>query len=106
MGPLGKACSNKDIHKLPVADFEPVEISESLPELSEEVLADLSRDQQLLYRYAKAIVAGSVEQELLSQIVGPINHARWLTLAIRLLVLYTRTDKPSDGLLKIVKYIL
>ena len=46
---------------------------------------------------------GYVDQDLASQIAGPLNHARWLTLAIRLLQLYTRTEDPSPGL--IVTYI-
>ena len=69
-------------------------------------MRDLSRDQKLLYRYAKAIAAGRVPDNLAAQVAGPINHSRWLTLAIRLMILYTRTDQPCPGLTMVVKYIV
>ena len=37
--------------------------------------------------------------------VSPVNHARWMTLAIRILVLYSRTEHPSPVLKEIVKHI-
>ena len=101
---MGQACSKQDLHLKPVAKFQPIEAE--LPELSDEVIHDLSRDQQLLYKYCKAINTGSIDQNLVSQIAGPTNHARWLTLAIRLLILYTRTNNPSPGLVKISTFIL
>lgn len=59
-----------------------------------------------MYRYTKGIAAGNIPDDLASQIPGPLNHSRWLTLALRLLLLYTRTDDPSEGLVKIVTYIM
>ena len=56
-GPLAKEASG-DIHKKDIVAFAP--ITSSLPEVSEEVTADLSRDQKLLYQYVKAIVSGVV----------------------------------------------
>ena len=102
-GPLGKACC-KDVHLGIVVKFSP--IYSSLPDLDEPVWKDLSRDQKLLYRYTKAIAAGTVPDSLAPQVAGPINHARWLTLAIRLMILYTRTDKPCKGLCMVVKYVV
>ena len=81
-------------------------INTSLPDLEESVQNDLSRDQWLLYKYTKAIATGSVDDNLKHQIAGPLNHSRWLTLAIRLLQLYTRTENPSDALVNIVTYIV
>jgi hypothetical protein len=37
---------------------------------------------------------------------GPLNLARWLTTAVRILILYTRTFEPSEILKVIVNYIL
>ena len=47
-----------------------------------------------------------VPPSLISLRCGPINHSRWLTLATRLLILYTRTPNPSDGLKTIVCWIM
>ena len=75
-GPLGQACTG-DVHLGNIAKFTP--ISTSLPDLDESVWRDLSRDQKLLYRYAKAIAAGSVSDNLAAQVAGPSNHSRWHT---------------------------
>ena len=85
-------------------DFEAVETS--IEEVTEEIFKSLSRDQKLLYQYIIAISEGQVPQTLAAQKAGPISHLRWLTLAICILQLYTRTEAPSDGLRKIVRYIM
>ena len=103
MGPIGQDCKGK-IHLLEVVVFTP--IPTSVPDMEEEVWMDLSRDQKLLYRYCKAVAGGIVEDNLAKQVAGPINHSRWLTLAIRLMTLYTRTETPSHGLTLIVTYIV
>ena len=102
-GPLGQACTG-EVHLGNIAKFTP--ISTSLPDLDESVWKDLSLDHKLLYRYAKAIAAGRVPDNLSAQVAGPINHSRWLTLAIRLMILYTRTDSPCPGLTMVVQYIV
>ena len=102
-GPIGKACT-QDLHLLPVVEFEKVETS--LSDLEEKVWKDLSRDQKLLYRWTKAVEAGVVPPELAIQVAGPINHSRWLTLAIRTLELYTKTANPSSGLRSVVRFIM
>ena len=47
-----------------------------------------------------------VPEKLAGTVVGGINHSRWLTLAIRLEQLYTKTASPSPGLCKVVKFIV
>ena len=102
-GPLGQACSG-DVHLLDVVQFVP--IATSLPDLDENVWKDLSRDQQLLYRYTKAIESGIVTEDLARQVAGPVNHSRWLTLAIRQMQLYTRTANPSPTQVQFVTYLV
>ena len=102
-GPLGQACCG-DVHLRDVVQFVP--INTSLPNLSEEVWKDLSRDQQLLYRYTKAIQSGIVSEDLARQVAGPVNHSRWLTLAIRQLQLYTRTTAPTSTQVLFVTYLV
>ena len=72
-GALGKATSG-DVHRLPVAEFQPV--ADPLPELQEAVTADLSTDQLLLYRLARAVQTGHISDEDASRKIGPVNHAR------------------------------
>ena len=102
-GPIGKSCA-AEVHLKDVVKFS--SISTTLPDLDQKVWKDLSRDQQLLYRYVKAISAGEVPEDLARQVAGPINHSRWLTLAIRLMQLYTRTQNPDPGLVQVVKFIV
>ena len=78
-GPAGKACKG-ELHLLDTAEFETVETS--LDDMEDKVWQDLSCDQQLLYRWTKAIASGVVPAELACRVAGPINNSRWLALAI------------------------
>ena len=80
MGLLGQACSG-EVHLQDVVKFVP--IASTLPDLEPEVWQDLSRDQQLLYRYTKAIASGVVPEDLARQMAGPVNHSRRLTFGVR-----------------------
>ena len=102
-GPIGKACKG-ELHLLDTVEFEKIETS--LDDLEDIVWKDLSCDQQLLYRWTKAIAAGLAPADLSCRVAGPINHSRWLTLAIRLMQLYTVTPSPSVGLQRVVRYIV
>jgi hypothetical protein len=66
----------------------------------------LSDDQRLLMEYMFGITEGKVPEKFVYRKPGPLNHARWLTTAIRILVLYTRTEKPSETLKVLVNYIV
>ena len=102
-GDLGKQ-TKKELHLEDVASFESVETS--LEIIDDKIVKNMSRDQQILYQYIHAISEGNIPQRLAIQAAGQLNHSRWLTLAIRLLQLYTRTAAPSDGLRKVVRYIM
>ena len=75
-----------------------------LVELEEDVMKDLSRDEKLIYQYCMAVTTGVLGNRIARQAVAPINHSRWLTLAIRLLQLWTRTENPDQSLRNIVSY--
>ena len=91
----------KEIDKLEIVAFRSIDS----PDLPDEVVKDLSRDQHLLYLYTKAIATGQVSKRLAAQVAGPLNHSRWITLALRAQQLYTRTTTPSVGLITIVTFI-
>ena len=101
-GPLGQALMT-EVHKMKVVQFQPV--ATPLADMDDEVLKDLSRDQLLLYQYTKAIATGNISKKLEAQAAGPLNHSRWLTLAIRIQQLYTRTANPTEGHQMVVDFI-
>jgi hypothetical protein len=102
-GPIGKLAGTP-VHLMDLVSFTPIETP--LPDLPDGVWKDLSGDQKLMYRYVKAIQDGEVPSSLKTCKCGPMNHSRWLTLAIRLLILYTRTDNPAQGLQTVVTFIM
>ena len=77
-----------------------------VPELPEEVVKQLSRDQALAYKWAHAIQTGVVPDSLAGQTIGPIFHARWNTLSVRSLAKYSRVRKPTKKFRKIIHFIL
>ena len=73
------------------------------------VQKDLSNDQRLLLEYVQGIAVGKVNSQLALQKIGPLNPSRWLTLAIRLLCVYTRGIYPvhlSIAMTQLVQYIV
>ena len=86
----------KDIEELPQTDFEAVKSPLEDFDFPEEVVKDLSTDQRLLLEYVKGISSGRVDSRFAAWKIGPLNHARWLTLAIRLLCLYSRGSYQPD----------
>ena len=56
----------------------------------------LSSDQRLLYEYTVGISRSKVHPRFASWKIGPLNQARWLTLAIRLMCLWTRGAYPQN----------
>ena len=91
-GTIGKQAA-KDLHNTPVANFEI--ITSNLIELPSDVLKQLSHDQRLLHEYTIGISSGTIDKVYASRTIGPLNHARWLTLALRVMCVYARTVKPS-----------
>jgi len=103
-GPIGKECS-KDIHHQPQKHFEKISTSLVKYHFSPQTMKDLSNDQRLLLEYCLGIHHGEVKQPWASRKIGPLVHSRWLTLAIRLLCLYTRTGDPSKELKTLAQFI-
>ena len=85
-------------------EFEGVETN--MEEVSDEIVKKLLKDQRPFFKYIREINEGEVPAKLALQKVGPLNHSRWLTLATRILHLYTRTENPCDGLRKVTSFIM
>lgn len=86
-GPLGQRCTGNILEE-PVLRFKSIETPIIDGFLEDGVLKDLSVHQRLLFDYCKGIGSGNIENRWGTHKIGPLNHARWLTLAIRLLCLY------------------
>ncbi|KAE8741305.1 hypothetical protein FOCC_FOCC013159 [Frankliniella occidentalis] len=98
-GPIGKqlkACEN-----MPVVHFTVIEAD--FPSVDANVL---STDQQYLYNMCLAVSSGEVPDSLAKMKPGPLNHARWLTAACRILRLYVATASPSRNLKHIAEFII
>ena len=63
--------------------FEKITDGPGLPDISSELVADLSTDQYILWKVLESLRNGTITPELRSLTPGPICMSRWLTLAIR-----------------------
>ena len=102
-GPVGSTLT-QNIWEDPVVNFAKIE--GNVLDLPEEVVKELSRDQRLGYRYAKAIQSGVMPDDLAGQVIGPMITSRWNTAAVRVLCKYTRTKKPTQRLIRLTKAVL
>jgi hypothetical protein len=101
-GPIGQQLG-QDLYKSDPVDFLPVSTTVVRP--PDEIVRDLSNDQRLLLEYLLGISSGEIDENYIKRKPGPVSHARWLTTATRILILYTRTENPSDVLKLLVQYI-
>lgn len=99
-----------NVRDLPLIEFESVQgYSMSVPE---DVRKTLSKDQAYLLRATEVVQLGakaasqSELKHLKSAEPGSIHHARWLTLANRILRLYMCESQPSDEFKRLVLYIV
>lgn len=99
-GPIGKDLQS--CTELPVQDFSPIP-TDLTGALNPD---DLSTDQQYLWRIVQAVADGDCPQTLADLEVGPLNHARFLTLACRILRLYVGTASPSENLVTLATFVM
>ena len=102
-GDLGKALT-MPLSDLPVVQFKPV--AGVVAQLPDDVVSDLSCDQKYLHDICIAVQQGVVPSGLANSSPGVLNHARWLTLANRVLRLYVSTIHPSHSLVRLVSFIV
>lgn len=103
-GPIGKLLDGDELYRSDPVNFEPVECGFERPEPAD--IEDLSDDQRILLEYMFGVSSGSVDDKFVMRKPGPLCHSRWLTTAIRILILYTRTVDPSETLKLLVLYIV
>ena len=100
-GLIGKRCAEniQDTHQVLFGPVTNPIVDGYIPK---EVLKDLYCDHRLLFEYCKGIGSGKVVYKWAAYKIGPLNHVKWLTVAIRLLCLYTRDNEPNQSLKKLV----
>jgi len=101
-GPIGQNLG-RDIWTNNTVAFEPISSGLILP--PDNIIKDLSTDQRLLLEYIRGVDSGAVNPKFVHRKIGPLNHSRWLTCAIRILALYTRSENPEQNLVTMVIYI-
>lgn len=101
-GPIGKAIQT-DIWRQNEVNFEPV--PSGIGSIPENVIDDLSTDQRLLLEYSRGVAEGKISTRFVHHRIGPFCQSRWLTFAIRILALYTRTNAPNKTLKTLVIFI-
>lgn len=101
----GPICQHlgEDFYKEDTLNFEP--IYSPLQRPPDAILKDLSVDQRLLLEYAIGISTGHIPDKFAKRRPGPVCLARWITTALRLLMLYARTAEPTKEMRMIVLYI-
>ena len=102
-GKVGQQLSG-DIWLKPVVRFKPIE--GNVPDIPEEVAKQLSRDQNLAYRYAHAVQSGVMPEGLATQVISDLDKSRWITCGVRVLCLLTRTPRPCKVLLRLASVVL
>ena len=108
-GPLGKALDL--VEDMPYnPSFKVIKPGPSFPELSQDIIDDLSTDQQYGYRIILAIGTGSVSKDLFLLAIGNVSLARWLTIANRFLKMWVSVHNFKGNNLKnleaIVEFII
>jgi len=98
-GPVGSMLPN--CTKMPIAHFQTIQCD--FPEIS---IDDLSSDQQYLKDICIAVNTGHCPVSLSRREPGKLVMSRWVTLANRIMRLYTSTENPSATLKIMLKFIM
>lgn len=101
-GSIGKQLETCD--DLPIIHFE--RLDGNLPEMTEDTVNDLSRDQKYLFEICQAVCSGECSDSLSRRNPGRIAHSRWITMANRILRLYVGVENPSPQLKTLAEYIV
>lgn len=103
-GQIGQHIVLDELDTNPFVKFDLIELDETI-ELPDAVSKDLSTDQAQLLAYVNFITKGQ-KSTALSWKLGKLCHSRWLTMASRVLCLYTKTANPSSELILLTKFII
>ena len=103
-GPLGKELQSDITGRKPVR-FVCIP-NDTFPQLPEEVVCDLSTDQEYLYDICWAIIVGRIDDDFEFQQPGALCHSRWIGLANRILLSYLSTRSPGKPLKRLAHIVV
>ena len=66
----------------------------------------MSTDQRTLYASCRAVIDGKWSTGLELGTLGPLNHARWITLALRLNFIYMATVDPPEEITRLAWFVV
>ncbi|GBM88312.1 hypothetical protein AVEN_198143-1 [Araneus ventricosus] len=92
----------KSCEELPLTPFSSISV-ENIPENIDRMV--LSNDQQYIYDICLAISRGEYYSDMVLRKPVPVAHSRWITFAGRILSLYVVTEKPSNNLIILARYM-
>ena len=82
-GELGKLLKG-DVQNYEVnANFEVIHNANEMRDIPDTIVKDLNKDQKYLYKIVRMVTTGDLDIPVLNQMIGEINHSRWLTTACR-----------------------
>ena len=108
-GNIGRLLSIVD--ELPTDNhFARIKFDNEIVSLSEKVINELSTDQKHAYQLYLAVTSGNISKKLAETRCGPLNHARWLTTANRIMKLWMSchnlTTQEKSNLKSVVQWIV
>ena len=86
-----------------VNNFRPIR-NLTFPYLPNYIVNDLSSDQYYAYQICWCVILGEVDENIQCLEIGPLYHARWLTLGCRILRYYISQINPSKQLTAIAEF--
>lgn len=92
-GLIGPKLNN--CHTMPLKPFKRISLG-NMPDGFDDISDKFTNDQKYLIQIALAVDSGACSENLVKQMPGQLNRARWLTTAARILRLYVAEAKPTS----------
>ena len=85
--------------------FKAMPGGETLINIPEDILRNMSTDQKVCYKLVNAVKVGKLPPEMQDMLCGKISHARWLTTGQRIIFLWTRKHGLMGNELKVLEIV-
>ena len=105
-GPIGKIICDEVQDFVTNPDFQRIDVEDSIIELPEEVLKDLSNDQKHGYKLVLLITGRSQDYSCLKLKPGPVCQSRWLTTGNRGMMVYCSKHGLRGKKVKVLAFLV
>ena len=96
---------NPNVAHLPVVAFMSIP-NLHFPMLPNDIFENHSTNQYYDYKICWSVICDKVNNDLQLHGIWPLVHSRWLTLACRILHLYTAAKNSSKNLINLAQFCL